>query len=156
MRARCRRPSLPRVARPHLGEGSIHLPLSVLCLHRRAEKLCFSDESTKTPRRLSRQSHFILATAKPRFAARRDSKIQIQSSPFAYSAGFASRPLRFLLIRPALSLSYILRIGFNAKNAKVFAKFPKTLPRDSTLCELCDLSFATLAFSAKPSYIVSR
>ncbi|MCE7961040.1 MAG: hypothetical protein DYH05_00920 [Acidobacteria bacterium ACB1] len=51
------------------------------------------------------------------------------SFPFASSAGFTLRPLRFLPIEDALPCLFTFRIGFNAKDAKVIAKFAKTLTR---------------------------
>jgi len=56
--------------------------------------------------------------------------------------------LRFQPIKAASSLPYTFRIGFNAKNAKIFAKFTKTLPRILPLCVLCGLRLASFAFSA--------
>ncbi len=75
---------------------------------------------------------------------------------FAAFVGFASRTLRFQPTENALSRFPPFRMISTQRTQRHFAKFSKTLPRDSLLCVLRGLPFAAFAFSAYRIHAISH
>lgn len=145
------------------------LPLRIFC---GLSFAAFAGLASRTLRFLPIEDAFVLSFHFPHWLLRKGRK-DIRKGlkdvaarfffPFASSAGFTSRPSRvslrdlrvFCQTKPH-PLSGIFHVGLNAKNANTFAKFAKTLPRDSFslrplrpfLRVLRGLHFANFAFSA--------